>query len=269
LRKDLSLTLRTESNLRMAEQDRQMLDCALAGTVSLPPKATRAGRYPQRPGWVRGWMQLTGLLAVLVSLGCAAAPQRVDSDAGNGFALYRAGQLSSAELARLCEEGVEELVVLDGGAAGRECEMRQEICSNLRVRYNFAQDEKHPVSQEFLEAFDQWIEEGQAEGRKLAYRCRRGWHRAGRLTAYYQMRFMGAGVEEAIDEMQARGRFMGWFPQLNPQVEALGQLVAGEPCSGGIEVCPQSVDPTSEGLDPNGTFPLDICAGHSDSEVGR
>jgi hypothetical protein len=147
--------------------------------------------------------------------------------------------------------------------------MLQESCPNLRVRYNFAQDEKYPVSQQFLGAFDQWIEEGQAKGRKLAYRCRRGWHRAGRLTAYYQMRFMGAGVGEAIDEMQARGRFMGWYPELNPQVEALGQLVAGEPCGEGNEVCPQAVDPTSVGLEPDGTFPLDVCAGYSDSEVGR
>jgi len=269
LLQDLPLTPRTESKLRMAEQDRQILDRALAGTVSLPPKATRAGRHPQRPGWVQNWKQLTGLLVALVSFGCAAAPHRVDSDAATGFVLYRSGQLSRAELARLCDEGVEELVVLDGGAVGRECEMLRESCSNLRVRYNFAQNEKHSVSQEFLAAFDQWIEEGQAEGRKLAYRCRRGWHRAGRLTAYYQMRFMGAGVEEAIDEMQVRGRFMAWFPQLNPQVEALGQLVAGEPCTGGVEVCPQSVDPTSVGLDPTGRFPLNICAGHSDSEVGR
>lgn len=269
LRKDLPLRLRSESKLSMADQDRQTLDRALAGTMSLPSQTPRAGRPLQRPGWVQDWIQVTGLLAAFVSLGCAAAPQRVDADAATGFVLYRSGQMSKAELAQLCDEGVEELVVLDGGAAGRECEMLRESCANLRVRYNFAQNEKRPVSQEFLAAFDQWIEEGQAEGRKLAYRCRRGWHRAGRLTAYYQMRFMGAGTDEAIDEMQARGRFMAWFPQLNPQVEAMGQLVAGEPCSGGVEVCPQSVDPTSEGLDPNGTFSWNICAGNSDSEVVR
>jgi len=209
------------------------------------------------------------LLLVIGSLGCAAAPSLVDSNPATGFALYRSGQLSGAELARLCSQGVEELLVLDGGATDRECRMLREQCPGLRVRYNFAQNEKHPVSQEFLGAFDQWIEEGRAAGRKLAYRCRRGWHRAGRLTAYYQMRFMDAGVHEAIDEMQARGRFMRWYPQLDPQVEALGEWVAGEPCSGGVEVCPQAGDPTSEGLEADGRFPLDSCPGQSDSEVLR
>ena len=217
----------------------------------------------------QGSARLIVLLLVIGSLGCAAAPSLVDSNAATGFALYRSGQLSGAELAQLCSQGVEELLVLDGGATDRECGMLREQCPGLRVRYNFAQNEKHPVSQEFLGAFDQWVEEGQAEGRKLAYRCRRGWHRAGRLTAYYQMRFMGAGVQDAIDEMQARGRFMRWYPQLDPQVEALGEWVAGEPCIGGGEVCPQAVDPTSEGLEVDGRFPLDSCPGQADSEVLR
>ncbi|MGB5163312.1 MAG: hypothetical protein WBP10_13965 [Thermoanaerobaculia bacterium] len=94
-------------------------------------------------------------------------------------------------------------------------------CPGLRVRYNFAQDEKQPVSQ------------------------------------------------EAIDQMQARGRFMWRYPQLNPQVEALGEWIAGEPCDRGVEACLQPVDPTSEGLQADGSFPLDSCPGQSDSEVGR
>ena len=214
-------------------------------------------------------MRLILLAAVLGSLGCSASPRLVDSNTATGFALYRSGQLSGAELTELCSQGVEELLVMDGGASNRECRMIRERCPGLRVRYNFAQNEKHAVTVEFLAAFDQWIEEGRSKGRKLAYRCRRGWHRAGRLTAYYQIRFMGAGVQEAIDEMQARGRFMWWYPQLVPQVEALAELVADEPCSWGDELCPQHVDPTSEGLEPDGTFPLDACAGQPGSEVER
>jgi len=209
------------------------------------------------------------LAVLVVSFGCAAAPRLVDEDPVTGFALYRSGQLSAAELAQLCSQGVEELLVLDGGAADRECRMRRHLCPDLRVRYNHVQDPKHPVSEQFLRAFDQWIGEGRAAGRKLAFRCRHGWHRAGRLTAYYQMRFMGATVPQAVDEMQARGRFMGRHPQLDPQVEAFGELLAGEPCSGGVEACPQQVDPTSEGLEADGSFPLDICSTLSDSEVER
>ena len=216
---------------------------------------------------MRVGLAMAGLWVSIGCLGCAAAPRLVDSSAETGFALYRSGQLSSRELKQLCGQGVEELLVLDGAAADRECQMRQ-LCPDLRVRYDFAQDPERPVSVEFLKAFDQWIEEGKASGRKLAFRCRRGWHRAGRLTAYYEMRFMGASVQEAIDEMQSRGRWMWRYPQLDPQVRAFGELIAGEPCSGGVEVCPRSVEPTSEDLQPDGSFPSDICAGPFDSEVG-
>jgi hypothetical protein len=217
---------------------------------------------------MRALVAMAGLCVSLGSLGCAAAPRMVDSSAETGFAIYRSGQLSSRELKQLCSLGVEELLVLDGGATDRECQMRQ-LCPDLRVRYSFAQDPDHPVSLEFLAAFDQWIEEGRAKGRKLAFRCRRGWHRAGRLTAYYEMRYMGASVQEAIDEMQEQGRWMWRHPQLDPQVAALGELVAGESCSGGVDVCPQSVDPMREGLQTDGRFPLDLCADREDPEVAR
>ena len=209
------------------------------------------------------------MMIFLGTFGCAAAPRLVDENTASGFALYRSGQLSGSELTELCRRGVEELVVLDGGAAERECRMLRERCPQMRVRYSHLQDPKQPMSQEFLQAFGEWIEEGRSAGRKLAYRCRHGWHRAGRLTAYYQMRFMGAGVEEAIDEMQARGRFMWRHPQLDPQVEALGQVVAGEPCSGGVEYCPQHVEAISDGLAADGSFPGDACTGTADSEVGK
>lgn len=217
---------------------------------------------------MRVFLAVAGLWISIGSLGCAAAPRMVDSSAETGFALYRSGQLSETELKQLCSQGVEELLVLDGGASDRECQMRQ-VCPDLRVRYSYPQDPDRPVSEEFLAAFDQWIEEGRAAGRKLAFRCRRGWHRAGRLTAYYEMRFMGASVQEAIDEMQAQGRWMWRHPQLDPQVTALGQLVAGESCSGGVDACPRSVDPTSEGLQADGRFSLDFCAGWMDPEVER
>jgi hypothetical protein len=253
----------------MAGDSRSLLDFALAGRPRMPRESTETGQPPRWPYPGRSPVRMMLLLATIGSFGCAAAPRLVDSNSVTGFALYRSGQLSGAELTQLCGQGVEELLVLDGGAINRECRMLREQCPGLRVRYNFAQNEKQPVSQEFLGAFDQWIEEGKAEGRKLAYRCRRGWHRAGRLTAYYQIRFMGASVQEAIDEMQARGRFMWWYPRLDPQVEALGEWVARETCSGGAEFCPQHVDPTSEGLQADGSFPLDACSGQSGSEVAR
>ena len=44
--------------------------------------------------------------------------------------------------------------------------------------YDDAQDAREPVTAEFLSAFDAWIEEAMADGRKVALRCRHGWHQS-------------------------------------------------------------------------------------------
>ncbi len=180
---------------------------------------------------------LTAALALVLLAGCAARPTLVADDPANGFALYRSGRLDAGELAALCRLGVEEMVVLDGGAAERECALRARLCPQLRVRYDRAQDARRPLSEAFLAAFDAWVEEARREGRKIAFRCRHGWHRAGRLAAWYRMRFEGVATAEAIAEMQRVGRFMGGHPQLAPQVEAMADHLAGRPCSTAAEHC--------------------------------
>ena len=179
---------------------------------------------------------LAPAVVALLLAGCAAAPTRVASDAGGGFALFRSGQLSAAELAELCRLGVRELVVLDGGGE-RECAMRDRVCPELKIRYDSAQSARQPVTAEFLSAFDAWIEEARAADRKIALRCRHGWHRAGRLTAWYRMRFEGRSPEEAVSEMLEAGRLMKRHPQLVPQVQAMADLLAGRPCAGDPEHC--------------------------------
>jgi hypothetical protein len=174
---------------------------------------------------------------VLTLAGCAAAPTRIDSDPDSGFAIYRSGQLSAAELEELCRLGVEEMVVLDGGGAGRECHLRQRSCPGLVVRYDVEQSARRPVTEDFLAAFDDWVEEARREGRKIAFRCRHGWHRAGRLTAWYRMRFQQVAAAEAVAEMERVGRFMGRHPQLAPQVVAMADHLAGRPCSTAPEHC--------------------------------
>lgn len=176
--------------------------------------------------------------AVLLAGGCAAAPALVAGDpSGDGFALYRSGQLDAGELAELCRLGVDEMVVLDGGGADHECVLRRRVCPELAVRYDAAQDALRPVTAGFLAAFDAWVAEARAAGRKIAFRCRHGWHRAGRLTAWYRMRFEGASTEEAVAEMLAAGRFMSRHPQLVPQVRAMADLLADRPCSTAAEHC--------------------------------
>ncbi len=200
------------------------------------------------------WVAL--LLCMPITVGCAEPPRAVAEDPDTGFALYRSGRLSPADLKVLCDAGVTEILILDGEAGQRECRLRESICPDMRVRYNHAQDEDDPISVDFLEAFDDWISEAQADGRKVAFRCRHGWHRTGRLAAYYRIRFEGASAAAASREMHEIGSMMWRHPTLTPQVEAYSDLVAGQPCSVDAASCPVA-DP-----DPGlaaGSFLEDVC----------
>lgn len=187
--------------------------------------------------------------------GCAEAPRLIDAD-DSGFGLYRSGHLSRAEVREICRLGVEEILVLDGEAEERECRFRRQECPGLEVRYNRAQDANSPVSADFLRAFDEWIEEARTEGRKVAFRCRHGWHRTGRLAAYYRIRYGGTEAEKAQREMHEIGRMMSRHPALDPQVEAYVDFVAGRPCSTAPEHC---VAPEPDPGAPSGRFPADVC----------
>jgi hypothetical protein len=148
-------------------------------------------------------------------------------------------------------------VVLDGKGADRECVFRKKVCPGLRVRYDQIQEAETPVSIDFLAAFDAWIEDARAQGKKVAFRCRHGWHRTGRLAAYYRMRFEGTTAAEAAQEMQRIGRMMWRHPTLDPQVEAYRDLVAGRQCSADPEHCP--LREPDAGLSQR-RFPADACS---------
>jgi hypothetical protein len=198
--------------------------------------------------------------AVALLPACNANPQPFDAVAETGFVVYRSGLLSAEELESLCHEGVSEMVILDGTAGRRECEMRQRLCPQLRIRYNRGQDASIPLSKEFLEAFDRWVEEAQSSGTKVAFRCHHGWHRAGRLAAYYRMKFDGWSADEAIAEMNEVGRMMWQHPYLEPQVEAMSDLIAGRPCGQASKYCVQPPPAgQDEGLSSEEIFEADVC----------
>jgi hypothetical protein len=201
-------------------------------------------------------------MALPILAACADAPRMVAEEPATGFALYRSGRLSSTDLGALCSLGVEEILVLDGEGSARECLFQKTICPGLQVRYDHAQEEDSPVSIDFLEAFDAWIEEARAQGKKVAFRCRHGWHRTGRLAAYYQLRFEAASADEATREMQRIGRMMWRHPSLGPQVEAYADLVDGRPCSTHPENCPL-IEPDA-GL-VGGRFPDDACGSRTEN----
>lgn len=206
----------------------------------------------------RGGLAIVCFTCLVLFVACADAPRPVANDPETGFALYRSGRLGPADLKVLCDLGVEEILVLDGEGRERECVLRDAACPGLRVRYDHAQEEDVPVAADFLEAFDAWIEEARSKGRKVAFRCRHGWHRTGRLAAYYRLRFEGASVVEAQREMHTIGRMMWRHPTLDSQVADYGELLAGRPCTGKRENCPDGApDP---GLD-KGRFAEDVCGG--------
>ena len=184
----------------------------------------------------------------------AADPAVIDGAAEGGFAVLRSGWLRPAELERLCREGVREILVLDGTARERECRWREARCPDLRVRANPLQRAGEPLSAGFLEAFDQWVDEAAAADRKILFRCRHGWHRAGRLAAYYRMRHQGMGAEAASREMNQVGRMMWRHSYLEPQVRALADYIAGRACSVAEEFCV-----TPDGAGDGAEFAEDVC----------
>jgi protein-tyrosine phosphatase len=199
---------------------------------------------------------LIASLALVLLAACADAPRPILEDPTSGFALYRSGRLSPTDLGFLCEIGVEEILVLDGDGENRECAFQDKLCPGLTVRYNHAQNPDSPVTIDFLDAFDAWIADARTQGKKVAFRCRHGWHRTGRLVAYYRIRFEGVAATEAIKEMQDIGHMMWRHPTLNSQVEAYEDIVAGRPCASGPESCP--LEQPDGGL-LHGLFPHDSC----------
>ncbi len=198
-----------------------------------------------------------GMLVACLLVACAGPALRIDADRATGFALYRSGWLSEQELGELCAAGVSEMVVLDGTAGTRECRLRERVCPHLRVRWNERQSADRPLDAAFLAAVDAWVDEARAAGRKIAFRCHYGWHRTGRLAAYYALRHQGWSATAARREMHRLGRFMEQHPTLDAQVEALADHLAGRLCAQPAESC---VPAGAQAIGRPTPFPADVCA---------
>jgi protein-tyrosine phosphatase len=156
----------------------------------------------------------------------------------NGFKIYRSGVPTENDLREYSELGIEEIAVLSGDASRRESRF-QRLVPDLEVVYNEKQDEKIPLTQAFLEWFDEWVTDAREDGKVIAFRCRCGCHRTGRLAAYYQMKYQGLGADAAIEIMNRLGRNMFRHPSLEPQVRALEDYIHGRPCSQEKKYCPR------------------------------
>ncbi len=154
----------------------------------------------------------------------------------NGFAIYRSGKPDEKDLRELCSAGVQEIMVLSGDADSHENKYHA-ACPGLKVIYNEQQHEGTAVTADFVAFFDRWVQDAQATGKKIAFRCACGCHRTGRLAAYYQMKYQNLTVDDALILMDKHGKLMWLHPSLKPQVKALGDYLKNQPCSVEAKYC--------------------------------
>jgi hypothetical protein len=150
------------------------------------------------------------------------------------FRLYRSGVPSRDTFAKWCDEfKILRVIDMAGTADKNELAFQGEgICPEIEIIYSVKQDPAQPLSDGFLEYFDEEIQRAKQDGVGLLFRCTTGSHRVGRLAAYYQMKYQGLSPEEAIAVMDYNGMMMHVYdPILRPQVHALYDYIHGKPCS--------------------------------------
>ncbi len=165
----------------------------------------------------------------------------IDSDADTGFALYRSGRPGmlfddspekiKSDIKHICDMGITEVMVMSGDADVRET-LYKDVCPQMKVVYNNKQTTFKSLNSIFLISFDKWVTSAKKSGKKILFRCRSGMHRTGRLSAYYQMKYMGYTVQKARDVMFDKGTYMYAFPHLYSQVEGLKLYIDNKPCVG-------------------------------------
>jgi len=148
----------------------------------------------------------------------------------NGFKLYRSGVPSKKGLSEYEELGIQEIAVLSGDADRYEHKYR-DLAPRLTVVYDQKQDADEPLTTSFLRWFDLWVQEARTQGKVIAFRCRCGCHRTGRLAAFYQMKYQNLTADDAWVILNKYGKNMFLHRNLEGQVDALEDYIKGRPCS--------------------------------------
>lgn len=161
-------------------------------------------------------------------------------DAEMAFRVYRSGVPDEKTFAKWCSEYKIQRVIDLAGTADKNERVFQEkgICPEIEIVYSQKQDPAVPLSAEFLKFFDAEIARAKKDQVGILFRCTTGSHRAGRLAAYYQMKYQGLTAEEAIAVMDYNGMLMRLYaPMLHPQVKALYDFIQNQPCSVEKQYC--------------------------------
>jgi hypothetical protein len=201
---------------------------ALAVVAACHPKPNIRPELVQGPGWTAENNNL----------------HQIDGpppgDPPGAFRVYRSGMPTAETYAKWCKDyGIERSIVLAGDAGTHELAYsKQGTCPDFKVLYNETQSPSVPLTAEFLKFFDDEIARAKADHVGILLRCQTGSHRAGRLAAYYQMKYQGLSADEAIAVMDYNGTMMPLFdPVLRPQVRALDDYIHGRPCSQPAKYC--------------------------------
>ena len=165
-------------------------------------------------------------LLLFFSISVSAKNLHLIESLPNGFAIYRSGDPSPEDMREFKRLGIEEMAALTGDAERKELKYHH-LHPDLRIVYNEKQDHRIPLDDEFLDWFDSWVETARSEGRKIGFRCHCGCHRAGRLAAYYQMRWQNLTFEDATVLMKEYGKNMGAYGHLWDQVRELEKRIPG------------------------------------------
>jgi len=154
-------------------------------------------------------------------------------DAEDAFRVYRSGAPSKETFAKWCEVyHIERVIDMAGSAPKNEMAFQEEgICPGIEIVYSKKQDPNTPVSDSFIEFFEDEIEQARQDQVGILFRCTTGSHRAGRMAAYYQMKYQGLTAEEAIAVMDYNGMMMYAYDwTLRPQVRAMEDYIQGKEC---------------------------------------
>lgn len=161
-------------------------------------------------------------------------------DGRPAFRVYRSGAPSRETFAKWCGEyQIKRVIVMAGDADSHELKYQKEgVCPDIEILYNVEQKLEVPVTEEFLAFFDNEVARAKQDGVGLLFRCQTGSHRAGRMAAYYQMKYQGLTADEAIAVMDYKGLLMPLFDAwLRPQVRALYDYIHGRECSQRENAC--------------------------------
>ena len=154
----------------------------------------------------------------------------------NGFKIYRSGEPSKDDLSEYERIGIKEMAVLSGDAKRFELK-NPDLVPGLAIVYDDRQDEDVPLTLSFLEWFDQWVADARTNGKVIAFRCKCGCHRTGRLAAYYQMKYQNLTADDAWVLLDKYGKNMWLHGNLKHQIRALQDFINNQPCSEDKKYC--------------------------------